>query len=177
MGLLGFALAGPPLLTAQEDEEDVFDLSPFTITSDEDTGYAATNTLAGTRLKSDLRDLAGAVQVVTEEFLRDTGSTNVEDLFLYTTNTEVSGPDGNFGSGGGDRRDPNGRTRVRGLAEPDRTRNFFLSDIALDTYNTDRVTIAKGPNAILFGLGSPAGLYNSNLKQAKFEDSTEITAR
>jgi hypothetical protein len=177
LGLLGFALAGPPLLTAQEDEEDVFDLSPFTITSDEDTGYAATNTLAGTRLKSDLRDLAGAVQVVTEEFLRDTGSTNVEDLFLYTTNTEVSGPDGNFGSGGGDRRDPNGRTRVRGLAEPDRTRNFFLSDIALDTYNTDRVTIAKGPNAILFGLGSPAGLYNSNLKQAKFEDSTEITAR
>ena len=51
MGLLGFPLAGPPLLTAQEDEADVFDLSPFTITSDEDTGYAATNTLAGTRLK------------------------------------------------------------------------------------------------------------------------------
>jgi hypothetical protein len=171
-------MACTPFLNAQEaDDEDIFDLSPFTITSAEDTGYAATNTLAGTRLKSDLKDLAGAVQVVTEEFLRDTGSTNVEDLFLYTTNTEVSGPDGNFGNGGADRRDFNGSTRVRGLAEPDRTRNFFLSDIALDTYNTDRVTIAKGPNAILFGLGSPAGLYNSNLKQAMFEDATEISLR
>jgi outer membrane receptor protein involved in Fe transport len=176
-GLFSFSLAGVPLLNAQEDDDEIFDLSPFTITSDEDTGYAATNTLAGTRLRSDLKDLAGAVQVVTEEFLEDTGSTNLEDLFLYTTNTEVSGPDGNFGNNGADRRDPNGSARVRGLAEPDRTRNFFLSDIGLDTYNLDRVTIAKGPNAILFGLGSPAGLVNSNLKQARFEDTTEIKLR
>ena len=175
-GLLSFLLAGVINLTAQEDDE-VFDLSPFTITSDEDTGYAATNTLAGTRLRSNLKDLAGAVQVVTEEFLEDTGSTNVEDLFVYTTNTEVSGPDGNFGNNGADRRDPNGSMRVRGLASPDITRSFFLSDIGLDTYNTDRVTIAKGPNAILFGLGSPAGIVNSNLKQALFEDATQIKLR
>lgn len=159
------------------DSSEVFDLSPFVITSEEDTGYAATNTLAGTRLRSDLKDLAGAVQVVTEEFLEDTGSTNAEDLFLYTTSTEVAGPDGNFGNGGADRRDSNGSTRVRGLAEPDRTRGYFLSDIGFDTYNTDRVTIAKGPNAILFGLGSPAGIVNNNLKQAVFEDQTEIKLR
>lgn len=177
VAILSFFMTSLVQVVAQEDEEQIFELSPFTITSEEDQGYAAVNTLAGTRLKSDLKDLAGAVQVVTEEFLEDTGSTNVEDLFLYTTNTEVSGPDGNFGAGGGDRRDPNGRTRVRGLAEPDRTRNFFLSDIGLDTYNTDRVTIAKGPNAILFGLGSPAGLVNSNLKQAFMEDATEIKLR
>ncbi|MDE0768527.1 MAG: hypothetical protein OSB19_09055 [Opitutaceae bacterium] len=176
IGLLAFAVAGAPGLMAQDDEE-IFELSPFSITADDNEGYRAKSTLAGTRLRTPLKDLAGAVQVVTEQFLEDASITNVEDLFLYTTNTEVSGPDGNFGSGGGDRRDPNGRTRVRGLAEPDRTRNFFLSDIGLDTYNTNRVTIAKGPNAILFGLGSPAGLYNSNLKQATMEDETEIKLR
>ena len=176
-GLLALALAGAPGLYAQDDDEDVFELSPFSVTAEDNEGYRALSTLAGTRLRTPLKDIAGAVQVVTEEFLDDQGISNVEDLFLYTTNTEVSGPDGNFGAGGGDRRDPNGRSRVRGLAEPDRTRNFFLSDIALDTYNTDRVTIAKGPNAILFGLGSPAGLYNSNLKQATFEDETEIQLR
>jgi len=178
LGLFMFTLVAVPRLAAQEDNEDeVFDLSPFTITSEEDKGYAATNTLAGTRLRSDLKDLAGAVQVVTEEFLEDTSSTNIEDLFLYTTNTEVAGPDGNFGNGQKDRRDSNGSARVRGLAEPDRTRNFFLSDIGLDTYNLDRVTIAKGPNAILFGMGSPAGLVNSNLKQARYEDTTQIKLR
>jgi hypothetical protein len=176
VGLLALATAGASGLWAQDDEE-VFELSPFSVSAEEDEGYRALNTLAGTRLRTPLKDIAGAVQVVTEEFLEDQSVANVEDLFLYTTNTEVSGPEGNFGAGGGDRRDPNGRTRVRGLAEPDRTRNFFLSDIALDTYNTDRVTIAKGPNAILFGLGSPAGLYNSNLKQAHFEDETEIQLR
>ena len=140
---------------AQEDEDDVFDLSPFTITSEEDTGYAATSTLAGSRLKSNLKDLAGPIQIVTEEFLEDTAVTSTEDLFLYTTSTEASGPDGNFGGGGAERRNPN-TTRVRGLANPDRTRGYFLTDIGFDTYNTDRVAIAKGPNAILFGLGSPA---------------------
>jgi len=176
-GLFALALAGVPGLIAQNDTEEVFELSPFSVSADDNEGYRALSTLAGTRLRTPLKDIAGAVQVVTEEFLDDQSISNVEDLFLYTTNTEVSGPDGNFGAGGGDRRDPNGRTRVRGLAEPDRTRNFFLSDIALDTYNTDRVTIAKGPNAILFGLGSPAGLYNSNLKQSHFEEETEIQLR
>ena len=177
IGLLAFTIAGNSGLWGQDNSDEVYELSPFSISADENEGYRALNTLAGTRLRTPLKDIAGAVQVVTEEFLEDQGVANVEDLFLYTTNTEVSGPEGNFGAGGGDRRDPNGRTRVRGLAEPDRTRNFFLSDIGLDTYNTDRVAIAKGPNALLFGLGSPAGLYNSNLKQAHFEEETEIKLR
>ena len=143
IGLLALAVAGASSLWAQEGSEEVFELSPFSVSAEENEGYRAISTLAGTRLRTPLKDIAGAVQVVTEEFLEDTSSTNIEDLFLYTTNTEVSGPDGNFGAGGGDRRDPNGRARVRGLAEPDRTRNFFLSDIGLDTYNLDRVTIAS----------------------------------
>ncbi|QXD25149.1 hypothetical protein F7C95_04410 [Opitutia bacterium ISCC 51] len=160
-------------VNAQEDEDEVFDLSPFTITSEEDTGYAATSTLAGSRLKSNLKDLAGPIQIVTEEFLEDTAVTSTEDLFLYTTSTEASGPDGNYGGGGAERRDPN-VTRVRGLANPDRTRGYFLTNIGFDTYNTDRVAIAKGPNAILFGLGSPAGIVNNNLKQARFEETNSI---
>ena len=176
----GLALVLPAGITqvmAQEEDEDIFELSPFVITSEEDVGYAAVNTLAGSRLKAPLRDLAGSISVVTEEFLEDTSSTNTEDLFLYTVSTESSGPDGNFGNNGADRRSPTGSTRVRGLTAPDRTRGYFLSDIGLDTYNTDRVTIAKGPNAILFGLGSPAGIVNNNLKQAIFEERNEIKLR
>ena len=174
-GLLALAVAGAPGLIAQDDEE-VFELSPFSVDGNDDVGYAATTTLAGTRLKSNLRDLAGAIQIITPEFLEDTSATGTEDLFLYTTSTEASGPDGNFGNGGAERRSPNS-ARVRGLANPDRTRGYFLTDIGFDTYNTDRVAIAKGPNAILFGLGSPAGIVNNNLKQATFEDSNEIQLR
>ena len=172
------SLLGATQLVAQEDENtDIYELSPFSITAEEDRGYRATNTLAGTRLKTPLRDLAGAISVITEEFLEDTSSTNTEDLFLYTMSTETTGPDGNFGDEGEGRFSPTGSTRVRGLTEPDRTRGYFLSDIGFDSYNTNRVTIAKGPNAILFGLGSPAGIVNNNLKQAVFEDRTEIKLR
>ncbi len=175
-GLLALALAGAPGLYAQDDDEEVFELSPFSVSGEDDQGYVATSTLAGTRLKSNLKDLAGAIQIITPEFLEDTSATGTEDLFLYTTSTEASGPDGNFGNGGAERRSPNS-TRVRGLANPDRTRGYFLTDIGFDTYNTDRVAIAKGPNAILFGLGSPAGIVNNNLKQAAFRDSNEIQLR
>ena len=177
------AVAAAPQVYAQATSsagdngaEEVIELSPFSVTAEDDNGYAATNTLAGTRLKTELKDLAGAIQVVTEQFLEDTAATSSEDLFLYTTNTEASGPNGNFGGGGAERRDPE-QTRVRGLANPDRTRGYFLTNIGFDAYNTDRVAIAKGPNAILFGLGSPAGIVNNNLKQAMFNDANRVQFR
>ncbi|MBI2497432.1 MAG: TonB-dependent receptor, partial [Opitutae bacterium] len=58
---------------------------------------------------------------------------------------------------------------MRGLTRADTTRDFFLTDIPLDGYNTDRVEISRGPNAMLFGLGSPAGIINSNLIKARLD--------
>ena len=67
-------LAIPVLVMAQEDtleEEEVFQLSPFTVSAGEDIGYMATNTLAGTRLKTSLEDVASTVTVVTKEFMEE----------------------------------------------------------------------------------------------------------
>ena len=41
------ALTGGQVAYAQEDD-DIYDLSPFTVDASEDTGYTATATLAGT---------------------------------------------------------------------------------------------------------------------------------
>ena len=91
VGLLALAVAGATGLWAQDNSDEVYELSPFTVAAEDEAGYVATQTLAGTRLKSNLKDLAGAIQIVTPEFLEDTSSTGTEDLFLYTTNTEASG--------------------------------------------------------------------------------------
>jgi hypothetical protein len=155
-------------------------LSPFTINAEEDKGYRASSTLAGSRLKTSLKDLAGGIQVVTEQFLKDTGSTDAARLLLYTTNTEVAGPTGNYiGAGGGTsddgvRRNASTTTRVRGLSYADRTRGYFLSGIDFDAYNTDRVTISRGPNGMLFGLGSPGGIIDNSLKSAKLQDANSV---
>jgi outer membrane receptor protein involved in Fe transport len=168
----------PQVSSAQEDveEDQVYELSPFTIDASEDTGYAATSTLAGTRVRTDLKDLGAAISVYTSEFLEDTAATDAATLLSYTANTEVGGYQGNF-SGAAvveddryfqpeERTNPQFNQRIRGLGTADLTRNLFLTDIPFDSYNTDRVTVSRGPNSLLFGIGSPGGVINNSTKQA-----------
>lgn len=170
-----------PGLYAQEDEEEIFELSPFVIDSTEDTGYMATTTLAGSRLNMQLRNVGSAVSVMTEEMMEDTGATNAGTLLSYGLNTEVaSGDQGNFAdsttSGDGRqsnksaRLNPQGGQRIRGLAEATLTRDYFLTSIPFDKFNTSQVTINRGPNSLLFGIGSPGGVINSGIKQATTGD-------
>jgi len=163
------------------------ELSPFVVQEDQDSGYYASQTLAGGRLKQDLKNTGSAIQVITKDFMSDIAATGIEELFQYTTGTEVGGILGNFTGATGEgtpetftdaaRRDPDGTSRLRGLGSPDRTRNFFKTSIPFDAYNTGRVEINRGTNSFLFGLGSPAGLVNSEVARASFTDSNEVSTR
>ena len=185
--LAAVLVAVSPGLMAQEQpasddmDSDVYILNPFVIQSSEDMGYRAEATLAGTRIRTDLKDVGSSISVVTEAFLRDTGSKGAESLLVYSTNTEVAGQGGNFlGQGDGatltdtNRTSPIQNTRVRGLTEADNTRDFFLSDIPWDSYNVGRIDLQRGPNSILFGIGSPAGIVNATTNVAAFADAYEI---
>jgi outer membrane receptor for ferric coprogen and ferric-rhodotorulic acid len=166
-------------------EETVVKMSPFYVNASEDIGYRGTATLAGTRIKTDLKNVGSAISVVTEQFLQDTGARNTQDLLVYTTNTEVGGIPGNFaGTGNGQvldetnlLRSPQTNTRVRGLAAADNTRDYFLTDIPWDSYNVQRIDMQRGPNGILFGLGSPAGIINHTTNGASFKEGTTVEAR
>lgn len=170
---------------ASLEDNDILQLSPFEVTADEDTGYAATATLAGTRIRTDLRDVGSAISVVTKEFMKDIGATDNSTLLQYTTNAEVAGTRGTYaGLGNGTSvdetnalREPGTTQRVRGLAAADNTRDFFTTDIPWDGYNVDRVDIQRGPNSILFGLGSPAGIVNASLNGASFRNRGSIEYR
>ena len=140
--------------TAQEqDNEEVIELSPFILEASDSSGYQATNTLAGTRLKTDLNDLGSSISVVTEQLMEDLGATDAETLLSYIGNVEVGGDQGNF-TGATDRgfgryyqtderTNPQNNQRVRGLLSADLTRGYYLTDVPLDSYNTDRVTVAR----------------------------------
>ncbi len=174
-----------PLLaqTAAEKTKDdeVLLLSPFTVQTNKDVGYEASSSLSGTGLNTKLTDLGASVSVITSKFLEDTGSFNLRDVLVYQTNMEVSGFGGNFSgatpSPGGVTTEPdlgNGPvgTRVRGLAEATQALNFYRSIIPMDGYNTDRVEINRGANALLFGVGSPAGIINTSNASANLRKSS-----
>jgi outer membrane receptor protein involved in Fe transport len=187
LGMLTAILGLSPMgVQAQDEEEEVFELSPFSIDASDNQGYAATSTLAGTRLNTNLRDIAASISVVTKDFLEDSASTDLKELLIYTPSTEVIGPLGNLANEGGrsgentvteifDRLSPT--TRVRGLASATLTRNLYESSLPMDSYNVDRVTMNRGANSILFGVGSPAGIIDTTNIAPVFRDATELTAR
>jgi outer membrane receptor protein involved in Fe transport len=177
---LACALAAlTPNLTAQvtapssasgDEERDVVELSPFEVNAQEDSGYIARNTLAGSRLNTSLRDVASQVSVMTPEFLQDVGAVTIDEALLYSLNTEntkefydvvtnnnatlTNNPQG-------------GNNRTRGIGQQVPTIDFFETSLPQDTYNTDRVTFVYGPNAILFGSGDPSGNIDATLKRAR----------
>ncbi len=174
-----------PKKDADPKDADVVVLSPFEVSADNDNGYAVDTTLAGNRLNTQLRDIGNAVTVINTQFLKDIGAVDNQSLLQYTTNTEVGNVYGNFaGTGNGSLQDesphfinPNQNTRVRGLTSADNTRDYFLTDIPWDGYNVDGVDLQRGPNSILFGQGSPAGIINTRTRSASYKDSNEVQLR
>lgn len=189
LGLIGLSIASPLLAAAQSPmvggadaglNDDPIQLSPFVITGSTDVGYQATSSLAGTRIKTDLRDLGAAISVLTQEFIQDSGSTGIGDLLVYAPGAEVGGVYGNFTNSTFDRgrpdqqtnrTNPEGNTRIRGLVSAELTRDYFSTDFSFDSFNTERVDISRGPNSLLFGVGSPGGVVNFSLKQPTFADN------
>ncbi len=165
-----------------DDEEEIFELSPFEVTSSGDEGYRASSTLAGTRLRTQLEDVGAAIQVLTNEFIDDLGGTDAESVLSFATNTETNGVRGDLlqaGAGSHSDNDETGRmlnpssaTRVRGLVRADNTRNYFVSQAGWDSYNVDRVDLLRGPNSILFGLGSPGGVMNASTISAQLSEDS-----
>ncbi len=173
----------------------VVTLSPFAVETSRDSGYFAENTLAGSRLNTNLADIAASVTVVTKQQMEDTASLDINDVFKYEAGTEGSGsysPSivdrgtvkdtvagytfGNDGSTTGNAQS----NRIRGLNAPDAAINNFSTNnrIPLDAYNTQSIEISRGPNALLFGLGTPAGVVNQNAAQAVLNrESTSVTLR
>ena len=179
------APAPAPATTSQAPEE-VVKLSPFEVTTDKNAGYYTANTLAGTRLNNNIGDIPSSVTVVTRQQLQDTNSLNINDVFRYEVNTEGaqtytpiaivrSNLADSLGGGGGTTGNFTGAVatgnRVRGLSTVDlEVDNFFsLYRIPFDSYNTQSIEVLRGPNSIIFGTGSPAGIVNQERIQADTE--------
>ena len=80
------ALFSAPALDAQtgtkSSKEEAVVLSPFEVNAEKDTGYRASSTLAGTRLCTDLRDVAASIRVSTKDFMNDIGANDRRTLFV-----------------------------------------------------------------------------------------------
>ncbi|BET66940.1 hypothetical protein ASA1KI_18580 [Opitutales bacterium ASA1] len=177
--------------------ERVIELSPFEVDASKNIGYYAESTLAGSRLNTNVGDLAASITVVTKQQLVDTASIDINDVFLYEANTEGTGnfTDINIDTRGAvqDRAagfqggapslpfTPYTSNRIRGIpTSVDKMRDYYpgTARLPFDAYNTESIEINRGPNSILFGLGNPAGIINQTVARARInQSSNQVEAR
>ena len=153
---------------------EVVELSPFTVNTNNDLGYAAENTLAGSRLNTKLRDTASSVSVFTKEFLDDLAITDIAHLLEYSVNSEMD--TNSQGASSEQNRIIGGHAlfagiQIRGLLASIGM-DYFTSITPADPYRVGRFEDARGPNSILFGIGAPGGLLNQSSKIAETHRNT-----
>src|SRR5690349_14825373 len=150
---------------ASAGQEEPIELSPFTISTNQDRGYTAQSSLGGSRLKANLKDVASPTSAFTAQFLEDIAATNIDDLAPYMLSTEFDNSE-----------DAGNQNRLNATSKPLRVRgingsgsisiNFFKSSYRIDSFNTERIDQSRGPNSVLFGLGDPGGIINVSTKRA-----------
>ena len=169
-----------------DNDEAAIVLSPFVVDATKDQGYTATSTLAGSRINTELKDVAASITVVTSQFLKDVNAVDINDILTYTAGTEGTGDftktSDSLGRPSDDvSRNSNTSNRIRGLKAADTMRDYFYTIatwVGLDSYNLDTVTINRGPNSVLAGLGSAAGIINYSLQMANLNKNTnQVTYR
>ena len=164
----------PAAPSKPEAASDVVELSPFTVNTHNDLGYAAENTLAGSRLNTKLRDTASSVSVFTKEFLDDLAITDIAHLLEFSVNSEMD--TNSQGASSEQNRIIGGHAlfagiQIRGLLASIGM-DYFTSITPSDPYRVGRFEDARGPNSILFGIGAPGGLLNQSSKIAETHRDT-----
>ncbi len=175
----------PATVAASEDSKAPVQLSPFEVVADT-RGYFAGNTMSGTRINSKLEDLGAAITVITKEQMADFAMLDINDVFLYSTSTEGSGDYTDFAVNNNGhvadniQNNPRASNRIRGIGSA----NLSLGNIGLsgltpvDPLNIEGIEISRGPNANVFGLGSPGGTLNLIPASANFaKDRSSVSAR
>jgi iron complex outermembrane recepter protein len=151
-------------------------LDPFTVSTNKDRGYAATNEISGSRVDTPIKDIPISIDVITSQFISDIGATDLRSALAYQagimthTQNDLENTGGTFGSayGQGGVNNPQGVTantnqsqfKIRGFITDNTLRDGFLRLSGADTVNMDRIEVVFGPNALLYGTGNFGGVVD-----------------
>ena len=119
----------PPSAPAIRTDDEVIELPPFQVQAGDNSGWTPTQTLAGTRFRTKLGDLATQMEVFTMDFMDEFGFTNVEQASVYSLNIENSTE---FVSNVESKSSGDDTLRVRGMGQARRSREFFATSTRTD---------------------------------------------
>ncbi|MBI1251439.1 MAG: TonB-dependent siderophore receptor [Alphaproteobacteria bacterium] len=150
--------AGASVAHAEDDGAAQFELAQAVTVIGERPRYGADASASPLKIETPLRDTPQAVTIVTRELIEDAGLRSMADVVRYA-------PGVTMGQGEGHRDAPT----LRGNSS---TADFFVDggrdDVQYyrDLYNSERIEILTGPNAMIFGRGGGGGVINRVTKSA-----------
>jgi hypothetical protein len=154
------------------NSDDTVVLSPFEINTDKDDGFAAVNAGTATKLGIDMKDLAAPYSVMTGEFIKAVGITNLQEAATWSTNGSPV-----IDAQGADLFLAPSMYNIRGqVVNAGQQRNFFLTASTSDAYAVERIDFGRGPNAVLFNVGANTvlgGGISVQTKRARVDDDFE----
>ncbi len=135
-----------PLSSIAQDDDDIYTLMPFSVTSEREQGYRATTTISASRLNVPLDEVPVNIPVMTADFIDDTVSITQREALEWHAAVEGK--------------------NVRGFGTEEFYRHGFQHLSDTQGFLIQRMEIVRGPTAILSGPIHPGGAINVITKQA-----------
>jgi catecholate siderophore receptor len=131
-------------------------------------GYNAKRSRSATRTDTLLKDTPQSLSVVTQDVMKDQSIQSVAEAIRYVPGVTASQGEGN-------------RDAVNFRGAGVTTGDFYVdgvrddAQIYRDLYNTDRIEILRGSNAMIFGRGGSGGVINRVSKEAGWDPVRELS--
>lgn len=197
-----FAQDATPATDDDDVSEDTITLSVFSVDASQDQGYRATNSISGTSLNTAIMDLPMPIEVITSEFLDDLQATDFKEALSYTSGvfTDQFNESSGTNSAGANEsysaeRSPSSRggvgnrfsnsISIRGYNVQFQNRMGFrvggtVSEYGvtlggiLDSLNSERMEVVRGPASLLYGIGVLSGIVNVVPKRPLAEKQSKL---
>lgn len=131
-------------------------------------GYNAKKSRTATKTETDLKDTPQSISVVTQDVIKDQSIQSISEAVRYVPGVTASQGEGN--------RDAI-NFRGAGVTTGDFYQDGVRDDIQTyrDLYNTDRIEVLRGSNAMIFGRGGSGGVINRVSKEAGWDPVRELS--
>ncbi len=157
--------AQTPVAADASPQDEVIQLSPFSVVGEKGTGYRASNSISGTRSNTPIKDVPLNIQVFTQDFTSDINATSQLDLERYNASLV---------NGGSDVHSDNAIQQAynaflfRGFVQNWGLRDGVRTYDPIDTVGLARIEIVKGPAAALYGVTYAGGVMNNISKEVDY---------
>lgn len=172
IGTSAILMVNPLIATAEPNAEITLEVVDVVAPAVSDTqpvkGYNAKRSRSATKTDTELKDTPQSISVITQDVIKDQSIQSISDAVRYVPGVTASQGEGN--------RDAV-NFRGAGVTTGDFYQDGVRDDVQTyrDLYNTDRIEVLRGSNAMIFGRGGSGGVINRVSKEAGWDPVRELS--